>query len=66
MEYLGQPSLELHLVDEQSVEFCKRGALCPPSEGAQLVFGIRASGTAPVEGGVKIWFVIHTFRFCLR
>jgi hypothetical protein len=38
-------------VDQQSVEFCKWSAQGLPSKGAQLVFGIGATGMASVKCG---------------
>ena len=51
MQDVHQSSLEPDLVDQQAVEFCQLGAQRLPSQGAQLVFGIGATGVAPVKGG---------------
>jgi len=45
-----QADLQLQLIDEQAVEFGKRGAKSSPAKRAQLSFCIEAPGTAPTNG----------------
>jgi len=57
VEQPGEARLELDLVGEETVEFGQGGGLGGAAQGAQLPFGVVASGAAALERGVDMGYV---------
>jgi len=54
VEELGESGLELDLVGEEAVELGQRCGLGGAAQGAQLPFGVVASGAAALERGMDM------------